>query len=118
MSGSYSTWPFACPVSWGETPKAAVLRSEVDEGYPKVRRRFTKTWHEYQVKWRLNWTEFSAFKTFYEVDSSVGSVPFRMKHPITNADILVRWKEPPQIASDASIKPTFDVSAVLEEVFS
>lgn len=118
MSGSYPVWPFGCPQSWQEQPKVAVIRSEIDDGYPKVRRRFTKTWHEYQSQWRLEWSQFSAFKTFFDVDSGAGSVPFRMKHPITGADILVRWKEPPQVRSDVSTKPTFDISATLEEVFS
>lgn len=118
MSQNYARWPFACPTSWEEVPHPALIRTEMDDGYPKVRRRYTKTWREYMAQWRLDWADFAAFNTFVEVDCGAGSVPFYMAHPITGADILVRWKEPPKAASDTSLKPVFSVTGALEEMFS
>jgi hypothetical protein len=115
---SYAVWPFACPASLQQASNPALVRSTVDDGYPKVRRRFTKTWRTFQVTWRLDWSEFDNFWNFHEVDCGAGSVPFYITHPMTQEQILVRWKDPPQTQADTSTKPIFAISGVLEEVFS
>jgi hypothetical protein len=103
---------------WQEVPHPALIRSEVDDGYPKVRRRFTKTWREYQAKWRLGWEQFAAFNSFVETDCGAGAIPFTMPHPMTGVTILVRWKEPPTTMADTGSKPVFEISGNLEEMFS
>jgi hypothetical protein len=118
MSQTYSTWPFECPNSWQEKANPALVRSELDDGYPKVRRRFTKTWREYQVQWRLDVSKFQAFSNFVEVDCGAGSIPFYITHPITGSVITVRWKEPPQTSAGVDTLPTFDISGTLEMMFS
>lgn len=118
MSGSYAAWRFTCPMSWQEVPKPSLIRSEVDDGYPKVRRRWTKTWREYQATWRIDWSLFDDFRTFYETDCGAGSQPFTMEHPVTGATITVRWKEPPTVGASVENKPVFDVSGTLEMMFA
>jgi hypothetical protein len=115
---SYSTWQFDCPASLQETPNPALVRSSVDDGYPKVRRRFTKTWRTFTVSWRLEWSQYTNFWRFHEVDCGAGSIPFYLRHPITNQNLLVRWKEPPQTQADVTTKPVFLVTGTLEEVLA
>jgi hypothetical protein len=114
----YGAWPFVCPISLQEVPNPALVRSQVEDGYPKVRRRFTKTWRTYQVSWRLEWDLYEAFWQFVSVDCGEGSIPFYMMHPITRETLLVRWSSPPQTQSDTSLKPVFVITGTLEEVFS
>jgi len=118
MSQSYATWPFACVVSLQETPNPALIRSAIEDGYPKVRKRFTKTWRNFQVNWTLMWEDYSAFWTFHHTECQGGATPFYITHPITKEVLLVRWKEPPQAQANTSTKPTFSISGTLEEMFS
>lgn len=118
MSVSYATWPFSCPVSWVETPVPSLLRSEVDDGYPKVRRRFTKAWVEIQASFYINWEDAQAWRDFFRLDCQDGSLPFYIEDPYTEEQRLVRWKEPPSSSGSADTKPVFQVSGTLEEVFS
>lgn len=118
MSGSYPIWPFDCPRSWTRMPKPSLVRSAVDDGYPKVRRRFTKSWDEYEATWVLNWADEPAIIAFFTTDCQDGSSPFYINDPYTGQQILVRWKEPPNVSGSVDTKPTVQVSATLERVFS
>lgn len=119
MSVAYSTWPFKCPRSWARAPKPSLIRSSVDEGYPKVRRRFTKSWDEYQAEWLIEWDQEDELMTFFTIDCQDGAYPFYMPNPYNEAElILVRWKEPPSTAGSVDSKPVIRVSGTLERVFS
>lgn len=117
MSESYPIWPFTCPRSWVHNPKPSLVRSNVEDGYPKVRKRFTKSWAEYQVEWLLSWDEEPLMRTFFTDDCQDGSVPFYLEEPYGKTQILVRWKEPPTISGSADTKPVIQVRGTLEEVF-
>jgi hypothetical protein len=114
----YSTWPFTCPRSWTRNPKVSIVRSSVEDGYPKVRRRFTKGWDEYQVEWVLEWDQEQALIDFFTVDCQDGSTPFYLNDPYTGGQLIVRWKEPPVVRGNVDSKPTLQVTATLERVFS
>jgi hypothetical protein len=118
MSATHSPWPFGCPVSWQEVAVPALLRSEVQDGYPKVRRQFTKDWSKHEGRWRLPLSDVAALRTFVSVDCQGGAYPFRMADPLTGEDRLFRWVEPPAIAADVDSKPYVSVSGQLETVFS
>jgi hypothetical protein len=90
----------------------------MDDGYPKVRRRFTKSWDEYQADWLLKWTDEEAFMVFFSVDCQDGATPFYLNDPYTGKPILVRWKEPPSVSGNVDTKPTIQVRGVFERVFS
>lgn len=111
-------WPFACPRSWAEQSKPNLIRSNIEEGYPKVRRRFTKAWAEIQVTFVLSWTEKAALDQFLSKDCQDGAQPFTIVDPFTNQTRLVRWKDLPDISASADTKPTMNVSGTLEVVFS
>lgn len=118
MSGSYSTWPFACPTNWSEAAKPAIIRSDLQDGYPKVRRQFTKDWAVFEGRWSLPIAQAQALRDFYSVSCQAGALPFTMTDPLTGAARLFRWVEPPRLAAAVNTKPYMDVSGRLEEVFS
>jgi hypothetical protein len=118
MSTAYSTWPFSCPRAWTRTPKPSLVRSTIEDGYPKVRRRFTKAWDEYQAEWTLNWLDEQALMDFFTIDCQDGAYPFYIENPYTEQQILVRWKEPPVINGTVDTKPVIRVQGTLERVFS
>jgi hypothetical protein len=118
MSGSYPIWPFSCPRAWVRNPKPSLIRSNVEDGYPKVRRRFTKAWDEYQAQWMMDWLDEPNVMAFFTQDCQDGASPFYIDDPYTHQQILVRWKEPPTISGSADTKPVIQVSGTLERVFS
>lgn len=118
MSGSYPTWPFPCPRAWNRAPQPSLIRTQLEDGYPKVRRRFTKSWDVYQAEWVLAWGDEEALMTFFTQDCQDGSTPFYMKNPYSDEILLVRWKEPPSISGSVDTKPTIQVTGTLERMFS
>ena len=113
-----SAWPFRPPSTWQQVPVKPVIRSEVEDGYPKTRRRYTKVWYQYQTNFRLHWNDYDAFWTFWRVDCQGGASPFNIQHPITNETVLVRFAAEPEVSSSVDIKPWFDVSMRLDLQFA
>jgi hypothetical protein len=107
-------WPFACPRSWTEQSKPSLVRSTIDDGFPKVRRRFTRAWSEIQVTWILMWTDKDDLEYFFRVACADGAQPFTITDPITGVARRVRWKEPPSMAASVDTRPAMQVSATLE----
>lgn len=118
MSGTIADWPFGCPASWTEKPAPSVLRTEMEDGYPKVRRLVTKDWSVHEASWPLLWSQVAAFRSFLSIECAGGALPFRMTDPITGEAKLFRFVEPPTLATDASRKPVASVTGRLELVFS
>jgi hypothetical protein len=119
MSGSYGAWPFGCPQEWRETTNPALIRTTMEDGYPKVRRAFTKDWHTFEGKWTIMASAIPSFRTFVDVVCQGGASPFTMEDPFVPATTRTfRFVEAPAIASDAHQMPTAVVTARLEEVFS
>lgn len=109
-------WPFACPKTWTEKPKPSIIRSEVDDGFPKVRRRFTKSWKEIEVTFMLNWSYKDQFDNFFETDCAAGAEPFYLDDPYNGNQLKVRWKEAPVTSGSPDMKPYFTVSGTLEVI--
>jgi hypothetical protein len=82
MSGSYAEWPFGCPQEWKETTNPALIRSSVEDGYPKVRRAYTKDWHQYEGRWPLLLSAVPAFRAFIDITCQGGALPFEMEDPM------------------------------------
>lgn len=111
-------WPFACPRTWSEKAQPNLVRTNMEEGYPKVRARFTKAWAEIQVSFILDWSQKQAVDDFLAKDCVYGTVPFTIADPFTGKTRLVRWKDMPTIAGSPDTKPTFTLSGTVETVFS
>jgi hypothetical protein len=82
-------------ISIGET----VLRSDMDIGPAKVRRRVTKSIDSFTASINLNVAQYTIFINFFNTTLAGGSLPFTFKHPITGVNETFRFKSPPSISS-------------------
>jgi hypothetical protein len=93
------TWPSSVPFkpvlsSYQEQKQSQVLRSDMDIGPPKSRRRFTAAAVTVQLEWLWTVAQLSDFETFFETDLEGGSLPFDGVHPRTGAAAKLRFAEP------------------------
>lgn len=94
-------WPTTLPqeafVGLTEQRQDARLRTQMDKGPPKMRRRFTAAVRRVTVPLVLSGAEKQAFDTFYITTLQEGSLPFDWRDPVTDATISFRFAEsPPQ----------------------
>lgn len=83
--------------SYGIGP--TVIRSDMDIGPAKQRRRFTKPVDTISCTIDLSTSEFTIFYDFYDITVNGGVTAFDFTHPVTAATIQVRFINPPVIAS-------------------
>ena len=76
-----------------------VVRTEMDIGPAKVRRRFTKSVDTLTAIINLTVSEYSVFTYFYDTTLNGGSTTFNFLHPITGATIEARFVSDPSIRS-------------------
>ena len=79
----------------GET----VLRSDMDVGPAKVRRRMTKSVDTLTCSIDVTTSEYSTFLYFFDTTLNGGVNQFTFDHPITGAPTDFRFGGPPQIRS-------------------
>lgn len=96
------TWPSILPEpnpgGYQETPQSQVLRSDMDAGPPKARRRFTAGTRTVPVQYTLDEEQASAFEAFFYGEISAGAMPFDWTHPRTEEQVVARVVPPYQIA--------------------
>lgn len=92
-------WPTTLPVprqeGYSESPPNNTIRSRIDSGAAKVRRRFTAGVRQLTVAYALTQTEVGYLDTFYVTTSKSGSLAFNYTHPRTGATVEARFLEPP-----------------------
>jgi len=76
------------------TIQDTVIRTSMDAGPEKMRRRFTATSEYYAVSWVMTKTQFTTFRDFFTNTIAGGSEEFEMNHPITGETALVRFRKP------------------------
>jgi hypothetical protein len=111
-----ATFPATLPAplisSYAEQRQNQVLRTEMDAGIPKVRRRFTAALTNLQVSWVLTDTQLSTLETFFVTTLLGGATAFDWTHPRTGAAVSARFVEPYAIKA---LRPDlFEVSAKVE----
>ena len=74
---------------------STTLKSDVDVGPSKIRRRFTKSVDTMSASIWLTADEYTTFETFYNTEVAGGATAFNFNHPITNATLLVRFANEP-----------------------
>lgn len=79
-----------------ETPGKATIRSEMDQGEAKVRRRFTGDTREFPVDLQLTRAQLAVFDEFYQTTTKAGSLSFEWRHPRTGATADFRFLDRPQ----------------------
>jgi hypothetical protein len=93
-------WPEILPPltrleGYVETPPKNVLRTQMDAGPAKLRRRFTAGVRPVQGRLLLDRDEIEFLDSFYQNDLAAGSLPFASLHPRTGLAASFRFVEPP-----------------------
>jgi hypothetical protein len=81
---------------FGITRGETVLRSDMDSGPAKTRRRFTKSVDSYTASIWVDETQYLTFENFYDTTLNGGTLPFTFPHPITQVPTDFRFKSPPK----------------------
>lgn len=97
------TWPATLPRpgpnNYSEAPQSGLLRSDMEMGPPKVRRRFTATATHLDIRVVMTAAQLSTLESFYTTDCLIGSLPFDYTHPRTNAAVKARFIQPYQFSA-------------------
>lgn len=92
------TWPSTLKPLKGsvqETPPENAIRSDMDVGPAKVRRRTTANIRPLTFSMRLTGAQTATLDTFYNTDTFSGVEPFDFKHPRTGSTVTARFVSPP-----------------------
>lgn len=98
-------WPgslqqFFSEDNFSEELDGGVIRTDMDVGPAKTRRRYTKGVNPMSVSIYLNGaSEYTIFTTFFNTTLAGGSLPFTHDHPITGTPTDFRFKAGPRISS-------------------
>lgn len=106
-----AAWPEGIPIkreSYKETPPDRIIRSKMDVGPDKIRRRSSSAVRPLSLSLTLTDSQLSTFDTFYLANDSI---PFTFPNPRTETDVQARFVSPPEY----NLKETlWDVSVQLE----
>lgn len=115
-------WPATLPAlpiveGYVESPANCVLRTAMDAGPAKVRRRFTSgpipiSASLIMTSTQLNAVSPNGFNAFYVSDCSNGSAEFTWHNPRTNSDVTMRFVGVPKyepVGSSANWRVSFEV---------
>lgn len=95
-----TTWPIDLPqrafLPVSEARRPAVLRSPMDAGPDKLRRRFTAAARHLTLSMLLTGEQRAVFDAFYAVDLEEGALTFDWIDPATGETVALRFREPPQ----------------------
>lgn len=117
-----ATWPVSLPPrptlqGYSEELPSTAIRSAMDTGPAKVRRRFTAAAIPFKVRWMLNASQVEDFRNFFRNDVYDGSLSFMMEHPRTGDSTEFRFdlgQGPPTITPLGNDE--YEVSAALEQM--
>lgn len=104
-------WPAfmpPCPKSWSEQYVDNVIRSTIETGAPKRRRRTTLSRKTVNTSFTIEHEHYDDFIRFFHITLWDGVKPFKFKNPMTNQEDVFWFTAPPSIT--ASNKVVFSVS--------
>jgi hypothetical protein len=97
-------WPTTLPdlqlLGLTEQRQEARLRSQMDAGPPKMRRRFTAAVVQYQIPVIFTGAQKQTFDAFYKTTLLEGSLPFVWDDPVTDAAVSFTFREAPTFRLD------------------
>ncbi len=104
MSETEILWPESLPQSplldgWQETLADNVLRTEMEQGPAKLRRRSTVASGRMRAQFLLSAADCALLDTFYNDTLAGGVKVFRLLHPLRNVTIVCRFAAPPEYAA-------------------
>jgi hypothetical protein len=107
-------WPNTLPAplldSFSESPPDNILRTSMDKGPDKVRRRTTADVRPVAFSLMLTKAELQTLDDFYVVTTFSGSVEFDFEHPRTLATVSARFVEPPAYSERGGVAYLASVS--------
>jgi hypothetical protein len=74
---------------------STVIKSDVDIGPSKIRRRFTRAVDLISCSIWLTIPQYTIFENFYNIEVAGGATSFFFNHPITGVQLLVRFTTEP-----------------------
>ncbi len=94
------TWPAALSApalnSYIESPPKNTIRTQMDKGPSKVRRRTTSNVRPISFNLKLTPAEVTTLDTFYDTTTASGAIEFDYTHPRTSAAVTARFVSIPQ----------------------
>ena len=111
-----STWPVTLPPpalnTLREAPPNNIIRSSMDKGPDKVRRRTTANIRPISFTLKLTPEQVETLDQFYTITTSSGADEFDYTHPRTGDPVTARFVEPPQYSEVAGV--IYDCGVSLE----
>lgn len=110
-----ATWPAEfCPLinSFQEQPPENTIRSTMDKGPAKVRRRTTANVRPVSFNMFLMNSQMDLMDSFYVTETFSGADEFDFIHPRTKANVKARFTQPPSYGERSSVG--YQVSISLE----
>lgn len=97
-------WPPSLPQrptvgGYQERFAETVVRTAMDVGAAKTRRRFTSAPRQFEAIFRVNKTQADTLKLFFENTTAGGSLPFSWVHPREGSVGEFRFMEVPRISA-------------------
>ena len=94
------TWPSSLPApainTYRETPPQNTIRTQMDKGPPKLRRRTTANVRPISFTLRLTAAEVDVLDAFFVTDVYSGALSFDYTHPRTGASVTAQFTSEPQ----------------------
>ena len=95
------TWPMTLPPApllegFVERTSETVIRTDMDQGPAKTRRRTTAGTREFQMTFIMTKNEIATFDDFFLNDINGGASSFDFIHPRTGETLNLRLKNPPE----------------------
>lgn len=102
-------WPAGAPQfaeSWEEQNQPLTIRTNMDVGPPKVRRRATRSFRSVTVSFTCRHDQWRVLKDFFQVDCQSGVQFHEFLHPFEGTVQEFRFIEAPQVVSVISFGVT------------
>lgn len=102
-----SVWPVTLPApalnSLRETPPNNTIRTNMDKGPDKVRRRTTANVRPISFTLKLTPAQVATLDTFYDNTTFSGADEFDYTHPRTGAAVTARFVSPPEYSESEGV---------------
>lgn len=100
-----AVWPVSLPQlplagRYQETFPNTNLRTPMEMGPPKVRKRFIANVTPLDVAFKLTTAQVATFETFYKTDCSYGALSFTWVNPRTGVSASIRFQDVPKVSHD------------------
>lgn len=113
-----AAWPgtLPSPISDGYQEIFAnnVIRTEMDVGIAKIRKRSTAAPVNFQLVYNMTAAQVTTLETFYETTTNFGADTFTMANPRTGTTENFRFVSPPQLSIPTGVR--YRVSIQFEQV--